>query len=316
MSHRAHSRVLSRWGARAGVLTTLALLAASAAAVSPVPIGAIAPAAAECFEPQTLAGGARSNGQVRVDPHTERLPEVPTVQARLAAGSVRIPTYIHVISAQQLSAKRQAKRERQATRQVKVLNRSYAGRSAADAAQTAFRFSLVQTQFVVNADWATMGYGSAAESEAKAALRTGGAGTLNIYAADIGNDLLGWATFPQEFSASPSDDGVVLLTDSMPGGRAAPYNKGDTGTHEVGHWLGLYHTFQGGCSPQNDLVDDTPAEKTPGYGCPEGRDTCKAAGVDPIDNFMDYSDDICMDRFSTGQAARMASQWATFRSGG
>jgi hypothetical protein len=313
---RVHVRPFSRWGARAGVITTLALLAASSAAISPAITGATAPASADCFEPSPLAGGARSNGQVRVDPHTERLAEVPTVQARLAAGSVRIPTYINVISAQQLSAKRQAKRERQAARQVRVLNRSYGGRSAADAAQSAFRFSLVETRFVVNATWATMGYGSAAEAEAKAALRTGGAGTLNIYAADIGENLLGWATFPQQYSGSPTDDGVVLLTDSMPGGSAAPYNKGDTGTHEVGHWLGLYHTFQGGCAPQNDLVDDTPAEKSPGYGCPEGRDTCKADGLDPIDNFMDYSDDICMDRFSAGQASRMASQWATFRSGG
>jgi hypothetical protein len=307
---------MSRWGARVGVLTTLTLLAASGAAISSPTTGATPSASADCFEPRAAAHGTRSNGAVRVDPHTERLPDVPTVQARLAAGSVRIPTYINVISAKQLSPKRQAKRERQATRQVRVLNKSYSGRSAADAAQSAFRFSLVETRFVVNAAWATMGNGSAAEAEAKAALRTGGAGTLNIYAADIGNDLLGWATFPQQYAGDPSSDGVVLLTDSMPGGRAAPYNKGDTGTHEVGHWLGLYHTFQGGCAPQNDLVDDTPAEKTPGYGCPAGRDTCKAEGVDPIDNFMDYSDDICMDRFSPGQASRMASQWATFRSGG
>ncbi len=100
----------------------------------------------------------------------------------------------------------------------------------------------------------------------------------------------------------------------MPGGNAAPYNRGDTGTHEVGHWLGLYHTFQGGCTKSNDLVADTPAERRPGYGCPAGRDSCRAAGVDPIYNFMDYSNDTCMDRFTSGQSDRISSQWATFRS--
>jgi hypothetical protein len=159
-----------------------------------------------------------------------------------------------------------------------------------------------------------MKYGSVAEQEAKAALRVGGSDSLNIYAANIGGDLLGWATFPQRYVRNPTNDGVVLLTGTMPGGNAASYNRGDTGTHEVGHWLGLYHTFQGGCTKSNDLIADTPAERRPGYGCPKRRDSCRAAGVDPIHNFMDYSDDICMDRFTAGQSERISSQWLTFRS--
>lgn len=253
---------------------------------------------------------------MRVDPHTERLPEMPTVQARLAAGSVQIQTSINIISANPLTATQRTQRKRQAVRQIRVLNRSCSGRSADDAAKSPFRFTLMQTRFVVNSAWATMGHATAAEQAAKAHLRVGGADTLNIYAADIGDDLLGWATLPQQYDSNPTNDGVVLLTDSMPGGRAVPYNRGDTATHEVGHWLGLYHTFQGGCQPKNDLVSDTPAEKSPASGCPKRRDTCKAAGADPIDNSMDYSDDICMDRFSAGQASRMSSQWTTFRSGG
>lgn len=123
-------------------------------------------------------------------------------------------------------------------------------------------------------------------------LRQGGASALNVYTVGFRNDdargLLGYATFPADYAAYPNDDGVVILYSSLPGGSSAPYDLGRTLTHEVGHWVGLYHPFQGGCNGPNDHVDDTPAEAYPAEGCPGERDTCPSPGLDRMYTFAPF----------------------------
>ena len=99
-------------------------------------------------------------------------------------------------------------------------------------------------------------------------------------------------------------------------GQPWKYGLGDTLTHEVGHRLMLEHTFNHGCSASGDYVADTPREAQPQFNCPTGADTCTAPGLDPIHNFMDYTQDSCMDMFTRGQADRMSDAWLQFRAGG
>lgn len=230
-----------------------------------------------------------------------------------------IPVYFHVIRS---SSGAGDVSDARIADQINVLNKAFAGTApGGSGANTGWHFQLVSTSRTNNDSWYTCS-GGACESEMKNYLRQGSADDLNIYANNMGGGLLGWATFPSSYASNPKNDGVVILSASMPGGSAAPYNLGDTGSHEVGHWMGLYHTFQGGCARSDtnggDLVADTPAERSPAYGCPAGRDSCtggKFPGLDPIENFMDYTDDACMFRFSAGQDARMDAQFTTYRAG-
>lgn len=189
--------------------------------------------------------------------------------------------------------------------QIDVLNAAWAPHG--------FSFFLAGTDRTTNSGWYTGCYSTGTERKMKRALKIDPAHNLNIYSCRPSGGILGYAYLPNAFPESDYRHGVVLLDQSLPGGNASPYNLGDTGTHEVGHYLGLHHTFQGGCSGSGDSVADTPAEQSAAFGCPTGRNTCSSPGLDPIENFMDYTDDDCMFQFTTGQANRMHSMTSTYR---
>jgi hypothetical protein len=263
------------------------------------------PGAAGHHDPNHLtAAQVRSREADLAAAMRERAPSGPTTLA-----TVTIPVVVHVIAENTTRAGGYIP-DSMIHDQIAVLNDSFNG-GGVGGAVTAFAFTLQAITRNVRPAWYPIIDGSSAERTMKSTLRRGGKETLNIYTGELGDDLLGWATFPQRRLSSY--DGVVVLAESLPGGTAGIYSLGDTATHEVGHWLNLYHTFQGGCSGQGDQVSDTPAEASPAFNCPTGRNTCSSPGNDPITNFMDYTQDSCMFQFTAGQASRMISAWNAYR---
>jgi|SRR5215217_1669461 len=217
-------------------------------------------------------------------------------------GSVRIPTYVHVIRRGTGVANGDVPLAA-ITAQLDVLRAAYSA--------TPFVFDLKTVTRTTNATWYVMAPGSASEAAAKNALHQGGKESLNLYLANPGSGLIAWATFPWAVAGAPLKDGVVLLNATLPGGTATPYNLGKTAVHEVGHWLGLMHVMTG-CAT-DDGVSDTPRAQ-PSYTCAVAGDSCPAdPGLDPIHNYMGYADDACMTEFTPGQSVRMDSMALMYR---
>jgi hypothetical protein len=231
--------------------------------------------------------------------------------ARAASkGSVTVPVAFHVLALDQ-TAEGGWVSDQQLQDQVAVLNASFSG--ATGGASSPFVFELSSVDRTIKDRWFLLTSGTRAERRMKAALRTGGKDTLNVYVADLQGGMLGWASYPWQTKDNLAGDAVMVDFQALPGGAKAAYDEGDTLVHETGHWLGLFHTFANECQEEGDSVDDTPAEASPSYGCSGDRDTCTADGLDPVTNFMDYSPDACMFAFTPGQAERMSLAWDTYR---
>jgi hypothetical protein len=302
------------------LLYAAATVAPTAAARKPASSGT-AKSAAACI-PSSAKITARAatfegrGGDVR-EPDLGQLHVDLPARAKGKAGRTfrtTVPVYFHVVTDGSIGNLTEA----QIAAQMNVLNVTFAGGEGGT--ETGFRFKLVGVTRTDNADWFYSGPGGTDEHSMKRALREGGTDTLNLYSTTAG-PYLGWAYLPS-IVTKPGQaylDGIVVDWESMPGTSttyAGRYDQGETATHEAGHWLNLEHTFFGGCSAKGDFVDDTPPQKTPTSGCPEGKDTCKEPGLDPIHNYMDYSFDTCYTEFTPGQAQRMKDAWLFFRATG
>jgi hypothetical protein len=249
----------------------------------------------------------------KVDQLSRWIKAHPTLAAQAAARpgaarAVAVDVWIHVIR-KDLTVAGGNVPDRWIADQMDVLNDSFAG--ATGGASTGFSFDLAGVTRTTNQKWFNL-TGGGKDRQIKEALKVGGPETLNIYTAKLGQNLLGYAYLAQDAEDVGVLDGVVVHFQTLPGGNFAIYSEGDTATHEVGHWFDLFHTFEGGCQG-GDLVADTAPEASPAFNCPTGRDTCVGGGLDPITNFMDYTQDSCMFEFTDGQAVRMQQAWTAFR---
>ncbi|SPO01474.1 related to Extracellular metalloprotease MGG_08041 [Cephalotrichum gorgonifer] len=241
--------------------------------------------------------GAPEPSREQIKAAAALLPDRKTGEGKgFRAEPVTVATYFHVVSSSEDEEDGNISDEAIAD-QLQVMNDDYR--------DSGFSFFHADTTRTVDPDWATNSLDPSTDMDMKGSLRQGSYADLNIYLlkgliTNDGKNVLGRCYFPM---SQPRDEDVVLdgcsvLAATVPGGSMERYNLGKTVSHEVGHWMGLYHTFHDGCDG-GDGISDTPAQASPTEGCPPRRDSCpNHKGLDPIHNFMDYSDDVCLTEFT------------------
>lgn len=268
-------------------------------------------------EVQDISPAERARVQKEIDATAAsyRLDAGGARSAATSTPAIRVPVWIHVIRGTHAGDRTIGWPA--VSKMFGQLKNGFNGGQNPSMAGSGITFVLRAVDFHTNDSWFHGGPGSAADNAMKRKLHRGYGWGLNIYVKApkyAGNTLLGFSRFPWHYRLNRQLDGVTVHVDSLSGGRFRHYNYGDTLIHETGHWFGLLHTFEGGCTGIGDGVSDTPAELIPAAGCPLGRDTCTSSpGYDPVTNFMDYGFDTCMNNFTAGQQARMKAAFLRYR---
>jgi hypothetical protein len=243
-----------------------------------------------------------------------------------ANATITIPTWLHIVTPNGMP---NTITKKMVDDQFRVLNDRFR--------PSGIQFRQDGTKRVESTRWA-LGTTDVDDIAMKTALREGGYGTLNIYfqvefstQRPRALQALGECYTPRvigPLTPYPRPaiifDGCNIRSSTMPGGNFTDFNLGTVTVHEVGHWFGLLHVFEGAnCEIDGDMIADTPRQLTPSDGpllpgqtCPDGKDSCPLwPGPDSIHNYMDYVRNVCQSEFTKGQAAHARQAYKTLRQG-
>ena len=276
-------------------------------------------AADDVLQEQLKNDAALRERMNKIEEFTRGVVANPTSYRLLSSGIIEIPVVVNVLyrtTAQNISAA-------QIQSQIDVLNKDYSTTNSdynLTSTYNSVKSGDIRVRFVLDQvvrksttkkSWTT---NDAMKKSAQGGINVTSPTTkLNLWVCNLSGGILGYAQFP---GGSSETDGVVIDDNATgtTGTAAAPFNKGRTATHEIGHWMNLRHIW-GDATCGNDQVGDTPLHNAANFGCPAAGhlSTCSGTPVEMTMNYMDYTDDACMYMFSVGQKTRML---AVFASGG